>query len=160
MVENGQGLLHNSFEQPSSFYCIRFDLGYNIPHGADTVKIPDNIVELAICQARKSPMLYRHGAVLWKDGNILQTGYNFPVVMPRKDAKQFSIHAERDCLKGLRADQIYGSTLISVRITNKQELLTSSRPCKGCMRLLRRRRVDRVFWFDSDGNLNRTYLNR
>lgn len=124
------------------------------------MKVSNNIVELAICQARKSPMQYRHGAVLWKDNKILQTGYNFPVVMPRADAKQFSIHAERDCLKGLRADQIYGSSLLSVRITLKKEWLTSSRPCKGCMSLLRRKGVNKVYWFDSEGNLNRAYLQK
>ena len=121
-------------------------------------KIDDGIVELAICQARKSPMQYRHGAVLWKDGKILQTGYNFPVHMPGGDTRQFSIHAERDCLKGLRSDQIYGSSLLSVRITNKVENLTSSKPCRGCMALLKRKKVKRVFWFDSDGDLHRLYL--
>ena len=74
------------------------------------------------------------------------------------DSRRFSIHAERDCLKGLRADQIYGATLLSVRITRKTESLASSKPCKGCARLLRRKGVESVFWFDSDGNLNRTYL--
>jgi deoxycytidylate deaminase len=122
------------------------------------VKLNNNIVELAIMQARKSPMQYRHGAVLWKDNKILQTGYNFPVHMPVEDIKQFSIHAERDCLKGLRSDQIYGSSLLSVRITNKTENLTSSKPCRGCMALLRRKKVKRVFWFDSDGDLHRLYL--
>jgi len=122
------------------------------------VKLNTNFVELAIMQARKSPMQYRHGAVLWKDNKILQTGYNFPVHMPVEDTKQFSIHAERDCLKGLRSDQIYGSSLLSVRITNKIENLTSSKPCRGCMALLRRKKVKRVFWFDSDGDLHRLYL--
>jgi len=124
------------------------------------MKMPSGVVELAICQARKSPMQYRHGAVLWKEGKILQTGYNFPVVMPRRNTKQFSIHAERDCLKGLRSDQIYGASLLSVRITMKQEILTSSKPCKGCMSLLRRKGVNKVYWFDSEGNLNRAYLQK
>ena len=124
------------------------------------MKMPSGVVELAICQARKSPMLYRHGAVLWKDGRILQTGYNFPAARPKKDVKQFSIHAERDCLKGLRSDQIYGASLLSVRITMKQENLTSSKPCKGCMALLRRKKVNKVYWFDSDGTLHRLYLGR
>jgi deoxycytidylate deaminase len=122
------------------------------------VKIKDDILELAISQAKKSPMGYLHGAVLFKSNRVIGTGYNWPVAPPGGDSRRFSIHAERDCLKGLRADQIYGSTVLSVRITKKTESLASSRPCKGCTRLLRRKGVESVFWFDSDGNLNRTYL--
>jgi deoxycytidylate deaminase len=122
------------------------------------VKIKDDILELAISQAKKSPMGYLHGAVLFKSNRIIGAGYNWPVAPPGGDSRRFSIHAERDCLKGLRADQIRGATLLSVRVTKKTESLASSKPCKGCARLLRRKGVESVFWFDSDGNLNRTYL--
>lgn len=122
------------------------------------MKIKDEILELAISQAKKSPMGYLHGAVLFKSNRIIGAGYNWPVAPPGGDSRRFSIHAERDCLKGLRADQIRGATLLSVRVTKKTESLASSKPCKGCSNLLRRKGVESVFWFDSDGNLNRTYL--
>lgn len=122
------------------------------------MKIKEEFLELAISQAKKSPMGYLHGAVLFKSNRIIGAGYNWPVAPPGGDSRRFSIHAERDSLKGLRADQIYGATLLSVRITKKTESLASSKPCKGCTRLLRRKGVESVFWFDSDGNLNRTYL--
>ncbi len=121
------------------------------------MKIKDEILELAVSQAKKSPMGYLHGAVLFKSNRIIGAGYNWPVAPPGGETRRFSIHAERDALKGLRADQIYGASLLSVRIT-KNNSLASSKPCKGCMRLLTRKGVDSVFWFDSQGNLNRTYL--
>jgi deoxycytidylate deaminase len=122
------------------------------------MKIRDDIIELAIAQAKKSPMGYKHGSVIWKGNDIIGTGYNWPVHPPGGLGRRFSIHSERDALKNLRADQIIGSRLLCVRITPFTEKLTSSRPCKGCTRLLKRKGVESIFWFDTDGNINRTYL--
>ena len=56
------------------------------------MKINDNILELAVTQAHKSPMNYRHGAVIWKGKKILGTGYNYPVAPPNdNDKRRFSI---------------------------------------------------------------------
>ena len=122
------------------------------------MKVRDEVVELAISQARKSPMRYRHGSVIWKSNKIIGAGYNWPVAPPGGNKKRFSIHSERDALKGLRLEQTYGASLLCVRITQKKESLASSMPCSGCMGLLRRRGLVNVFWFDSDGILNKIYL--
>lgn len=122
------------------------------------MKIREDVLELAVTQARKSPMQQRHGAILWKGNRIIGTGYNWPVAPPGGEGRRFSIHAERDALKGLRADQIYGSSLLCVRITPGNERLASSQPCRGCSKLLRRKGVASVYWFDAEGNLNRTFL--
>jgi len=121
------------------------------------VKIKEEILGLAVSQAKKSPMGYLHGAVIFKSNKIIGAGYNWPVAPPGGDSRRFSIHAERDALKGIRADQAYGASLLSVRVT-KNGSLASSKPCKGCMNLLTRKGLESVFWFDSHGNLNRTYL--
>lgn len=122
------------------------------------MKIPDDILELAVSQARKSPMHYRHGSVIWKQNKVLGAGYNFPIAPPSvNETRRFSIHSERDCLKNIRGDQIMGANLLCVRIIS-EEALTSSRPCTGCMKLLTRKGVNSVYWFDSGKRLNRTYL--
>lgn len=122
------------------------------------MKVPDNILQLAVTQAHKSPMNYRHGAVIWKGKNILGTGYNFPIAPPTNaDKRRFSIHSERDCLKGLRADAIYNSELLCVRVQPNGSL-GSSKPCRGCMKLLKRKGVKNAYWFDSEGVLQRTKL--
>ena len=112
------------------------------------MKIDDNILELAVTQAHKSPMHYRHGAVIWKGKTILGTGYNFPASPPTVDKRRFSIHSERDCLKGLRGDKIFNAELLCVRVT-PGGAMGSSKPCRGCMKLLRRKGLKNVYWFSS-----------
>ena len=122
------------------------------------MKIDDNILQLAVTQAHKSPMHYRHGAVIWKGKTILGTGYNFPVAPPGDaDKRRFSIHSERDCLKGLRADAIYNAEVLCVRI-QPGGTLGSSKHCNGCTKLLKRKGVKNVYWFDRDGALQKTKL--
>tara|TARA_Y100000034_G_C6626507_1_gene273308 strand:+ start:96 stop:467 length:372 start_codon:yes stop_codon:yes gene_type:complete len=121
------------------------------------MKVPEDYLTLAVTQARKSPMHYKHGSVIWKSGRILGAGYNFPIAPPGGNKRRFSIHAERDCLKGLRGDEIYGADLLSVRIVS-EDAMGASKPCKGCMKLLRRKNLKSVYWFDSGGRLNRTFL--
>tara|TARA_R100000951_G_scaffold17000_1_gene13516 strand:+ start:90 stop:458 length:369 start_codon:yes stop_codon:yes gene_type:complete len=121
------------------------------------MKIDDNILELAVTQAHKSPMHYRHGAVIWKGKDILGTGYNFPAAPPTMDKRRFSIHSERDCLKGLRGDKIFNAELLCVRVT-PSGALSSSKPCRGCMKLLRRKGLKNVYWFNEEGKLKKTRL--
>ena len=122
------------------------------------MKIDNNILQLAVTQAYKSPMNYRHGAVIWKGKKILGTGYNYPIAPPTNaDKRRFSIHSERDCLKGLRADAIYNAEVLCVRIQPNGGL-GSSKPCHGCMKLLTRKGVKNVYWFDNEGKLRRTNL--
>ena len=122
------------------------------------MKLPNGTLELALSQAKKSPMNHRHGAVLWKGKSILAAGYNYHMSAPGVNSRKFSIHSERDCLSGLRIQQIYGSCMLAVRITSSGNL-SHGAPCKGCKKLLKRKGVKKVFWFDSDKNLNCTRLN-
>ena len=121
------------------------------------MKIPDDVLELAISQAKKSPMHYRHGSVIWKGNRVLGAGYNFPIAPPCENKRRFSIHSERDCLKNLRGDQIYGADLLCVRIV-ALNAMAKSKPCKGCMKLLTRKNINSVYWFDEKRRLNRTFL--
>ena len=98
---------------------------------------------------------------IWKGKNILGAGYNYHMSAPcstNSKSRGFSIHSERDCLNGLREQQIYGSDMLAVRVTNSGELSHGS-PCKGCRKLLRRKGIKKVFWFDFDKSLNYTRLN-
>lgn len=118
------------------------------------MKIREEIFDLAVSQAKKSTMRHRHGSVIWKSGKILGAGYNFALGASRR----FSIHSEKDALKGLRFEQTHGANLLCIRLTVSQGLMASSCPCTGCTGLLKRRGLKSLFWFDSFGNLNRTLL--
>jgi len=121
-------------------------------------KFPKGILEVASSQALKSPMGYRHGSVVFKGNAILGAGYNWPVAPPGGDARRFSIHSERDALKGLRGDQIYGADIFSVRVT-KGGAFANAAPCKGCQKLLKRKGIRKVHWFDDEGQVISMKLN-
>ena len=122
------------------------------------MKLPPGVLELALSQAKKSPMNHKHGAVIWKGKTILAAGYNYHMSAPGDLSRKFSIHSERDCLNGLRTSQIYGANILAIRITNTGNL-SHGAPCKGCKKLLTRKGIKKVFWFDSDKNLNCVRLN-
>jgi deoxycytidylate deaminase len=121
-------------------------------------KIPQSAIELAVSQAKKSPMLHQHGAVIWKNNVIMGAGYNYYKTPPSKGRRRFSIHGERDALNGLRQDQIYGASMLAIRIRNDGSI-SSGAPCKGCSKLLKRKGIAKVYWYDDESNLNCTYLN-
>lgn len=121
------------------------------------MKLPKGTIELAISQALKSNMAHKHGAVIFKNGKIIGAGYNNPMTT-KKTSRPVSIHSEKDCMKGLRGDQIYGSNILAIRVTNTGNL-SHGAPCSGCSRLMKRKGVERVFWFDTEGNMNCTFLN-
>lgn len=122
------------------------------------MKLPQGVVELAISQAKKSPMVHKHGAVVWKTKRILGAGYNYHNTPPSDSTRRFSIHSERDALFGLAASQINNSSMLAIRVNSSGELI-SCKPCKGCYKLLKRKGVKKVYWHDDQLNLNCTFLN-
>tara|TARA_B100001059_G_C17687217_1_gene502973 strand:- start:515 stop:883 length:369 start_codon:yes stop_codon:yes gene_type:complete len=122
------------------------------------LKLLSGALELALSQAKKSPMNHKHGAVMWKGKKILAAGYNYHISAPGDFSRKFSIHSERDCLNGLGLNQIRGSSMLAIRITSTGSL-SHGAPCKGCRKLLKRKGIKKVFWFDKDKNLNCTRLN-
>lgn len=122
------------------------------------LKLPKGVLELSISQAMKSPMQHMHGAVIWKKGKIIGAGYNYHLSAPSPNNRQVSIHSEKDCLTGLRGDQIYGSDILAVRVSKKGKL-SHGAPCNGCKKLLKRKGIRKIYWYDEQGNLNATRLN-
>lgn len=119
--------------------------------------VEKNILPLAISQALKSPMRYKHGAVVFKDKGVIGAGYNWSDLPPTTEKRKFSIHSERDALKGLRADQIRGADILAIRVRRDGTVSTGA-CCKGCTKLLRRKGIRRVFYYDKNGDFTCTYL--
>ena len=122
------------------------------------MKLPKGVFDLAFSQALKSNMTHSHGAVIWKSNKILGAGYNYHISAPTSTSRPVSIHSEKSALVGLRGDQIYGANMLAIRVT-KAGQLSHGGPCKGCRKLLKRKGVLSVYWFDEDGNLCCTKLN-
>ena len=110
------------------------------------------MLPLAISQAKKSPMVHKHGAVIFKNKTILGAGFNQHNAPPNDSKRKFSIHSEKNALLGLRQDQIYGASMLAIRI-NASGQITSGAPCKGCSKLMKRKGIKKCYWFDENNNL-------
>jgi deoxycytidylate deaminase len=122
------------------------------------MKLPSSVVELAKLAASKVSMKQRHGAVVFKRGVILGSGYNFYAAPPSTcNKKSLSIHAERDALSGLRHDQLHGASILVIRLRPNGELSWGG-PCVGCKKLLARKGLDKCFYYNELGMLCCCYL--
>ena len=104
----------------------------------------NRILNVAIAEARKSPMAYRHGAVLFKGGKVHSVSFNN------------NRHAEIDCLHGLSQCKKVKNLrykILVVRINSDGKLL-NSKPCQLCISHLRcSASITKIFYSDDSGNI-------
>ena len=103
-------------------------------------------LKLAEAQARKSAHpRWKVGAVLFRGGSLLSTGYNISKnnpSLPGIPLRSCSVHAEAAALRGVDAS---GGTLYVARVARRGGW-GMARPCQGCEALLRDAGVRRVVW--------------
>ena len=108
-------------------------------------KNPSNkIINIAIKEASKSPMKYKIGAVIYKNNEILSTGFNRWLHLgPTKylPKAKYSIHAEADALFGLSRRLTYGSSIFIFRQGN-----LIAKPCKNCQHLIDKAGIQHIFY--------------
>lgn len=109
-----------------------------------------NLVNMAIKEAKRSKYLFRHGAVVVNKGRLTARGFNQLKTNPKLYRKYgyFSIHAE--CASLLRASS--GDTLIVVRI-RKNGNLTMSKPCEKCVKFAKDFGIKRIIYSDWDSTM-------
>lgn len=84
------------------------------------------------------------GAVLVKSGNVISVGHNSFKSHPLM-GKIKTLHAEVDCLIGVRYKDISGSTMFVSRI-NRHGKLGMSKPCSICTDILKSYGVSKVYF--------------
>lgn len=104
------------------------------------MKLRQNAIVTAVAEATKSPMLFRHGAVVVdKRGDIMGKGYNNYISAGRgiELGRRRSIHAERAALMKLSAVERRDVVVIAVRVGEGGDLREGA-PCKGCQSFMKR----------------------
>jgi len=110
-------------------------------------------VQLAIEEAKKSQLTFKHGAVFVKGGKIIATGHNSSRSKRGREIETCT-HAEIDVLSKVK-DAKKGK-LIIVRIPNSKEELEKgnllySAPCMNCLQEIRKREVKEIIFSDGIG---------
>ena len=105
-------------------------------------------------EAHKSAQNFKHGAVVVnKDGKIISTGHNKPMVYGRPGTH--SIHAEVDALKN-SIQPCEHSKMYVVRINTCG--LANSKPCQKCQAFMKHMKVQRVIYTTDEGFIESLYM--
>ena len=105
----------------------------------------EKLAKRAATEALNSPLPYQLGSLVIKGGKTLAIGYN--------NGKK---HAEVHALTQLTVKQAKGGDLIVVRVNKKG--LAMSKPCKNCQATIMLYGIKRVYYTDSDGNIQKLML--
>lgn len=120
------------------------------------MRAADTIIGCALEESTRSEHSAKHGAVVYKKGNIIQSGRNQYCCASRLNhfhsKRIWSIHAEMNALGGLPKRITKGADILVVR-TNKNGELVNSKPCNVCMGLIRTANIRRVLYSTDDGTI-------
>jgi len=97
---------------------------------------------------------FKLGAVLIKNKSVVGTGWNwYRKTSPKSSTRNFGIHAEFHCLRGLSLSDTKGSTLYVARLTI-QGTLAIAKPCQSCEVLLRTMLIKRAYYTNRRGSID------
>ena len=123
------------------------------------MKISDKILRAAIRSAEKSEFRQRLGAVVFSNKKVISTGFNKPKSHPiTKKFKFGTIHAEIDALLNCREDA-EGKDIMVVRLLKRQEF-GISKPCIMCKNIIESFKINRVFYFNRNGEIEFDFANK
>ena len=114
---------------------------------------------LAIDEAERSSHRSKHGAVVFKNGKIIQSGRNQYCSLERlrhyKSNRIWSVHAEMNALAGLPKNISRGACIVVIKV-NKEGNLVNSKPCRVCMAIIRKSGINKVLYsFDINRIISR-----
>jgi tRNA(Arg) A34 adenosine deaminase TadA len=98
-----------------------------------------------ITLANKSTMQHKHAAILYRNGDIIGSGFNYQVDYM---SHQYSCHAEvaaiQNCNKKDKKN-LSDATLIVIRIGKDNEPRLS-KPCCNCQQMIKKHGIKKIFY--------------
>ncbi len=108
------------------------------------MRIEEHAKDVAKATARKSDMIFQHGAVIIQGGRVIATGCNYKNGYRWGNGNIFSVHAEIDAIEGTEIRGLRGATLVIYAESHGRQKL--SRPCPNCLHILRKLGFRRVIF--------------
>lgn len=134
------------------------------------MKIFNKVKEISFALLNEHPTDHRcrHFSFIIDGSRILKIGFNRDKTHPKNllydyrnrrgelMSNQIGIHSEMDAVIKLGETDCTGLTIINTRI-NRNNSLDLSRPCRGCVDMLRRLNFKSVYYNDSNGIFTQLY---
>jgi len=114
----------------------------------------EHYIDILKKKAMKSPIYYKHSAILICKNKILSIGYNkyFKELMNGNKIFLLTIHAEIDVLFKTNMKWVRGLDILIIRI-DKNLNLKNSRPCNACIDKLKEKGIRKVFYSNEEGEI-------
>lgn len=114
--------------------------------------ISNNLIHLAIEEAKKSDHKQKVGAVIFDKKRILSKGHNtcqksVKKLHPKFQRFRYSVHAEVDAIIKAKKD-LKGTSILVIRL-NKNNQFKLSKPCANCMNYIEYVGIKKIFYSDS-----------
>ena len=122
----------------------------------------ERFADIALREARKSPVQFRHGCVAVVGGKIIERGYNNYQTYSKDGliGKSCSCHAEINVLRKCLRRNITGKmNLYIVRLSNTSDDMLSSSPCKECYETMRQFNIRYIIYSDNSNILIKQKFN-
>lgn len=105
----------------------------------------DDVFDQCMALAMKSSMLHKHGAIIYRNGEIIGQGYNHITTYM---CHNFSCHAEVAAINSVKKKdkiKLKESTLVVMRVGNDGNVKLS-KPCEDCSTCIKKHGIKRVFY--------------
>lgn len=122
----------------------------------------ERFADIALREARKSPVQFRHGCVAVIGGKIIERGYNSYQTYSKDGliGTSCSCHAEISVLRKCLRRNIKGKmNLYIVRLSNTSNDMLSSSPCKECYETMRQFNIRYIIYSDNSNILIKQKFN-
>ena len=113
----------------------------------------------ALCPTNWKNVNNSHVAFLVKKNKIVKIGWNRKRTHPEISKHPYhdgyvGTHAELDVILKSGLEDLNDHSMIVLRVDRKGRL-ANSKPCPGCLSLLKSYNVEEVFYSDTDGNIKK-----
>lgn len=116
------------------------------------------IINRAIAEANKSTYNVRLGCVIFKGSRIISSAHNSirccSSINKRYRKWENSLHAEQAAiLKAGNWDNLKGCSLLVLKVSKKEKLLSNAKPCKFCMATIKFVGIKNVYYSNENGEI-------
>ena len=99
------------------------------------------ILKKGIYEAEKSDMRFEVGAVIFNGAKIFGSGHNYTgkskKIHPKYRNKKPAVHAEQSAILKVKDwKKLSGASILVIRLTNVDNMLSMAYPCQMCMNMI------------------------